>query len=145
MQSTSPSRKPTRFVLSMSLIRTAPLQVKSLWQLQDSKVSPSIERPLDVSVTNKKKFQPCLPSFSPLKQTLGSICLAIGTRLEPWRELRGEFSLCGSRFISGERKLDITRGTGESSLLYTGIMIAKWANRCLVVGFHVYIVHCTGY
>lgn len=102
-------------------------------------MSPLMGRPLGVFVTNEKILQPCLPSSSPLKQTLGSIYLAIGTRLEPWRELRGESSLCGSRCISGGKKLDITRGNGESSLLYTGIMIAKWANKCLNVGFHVFM------
>lgn len=73
--------------------------------------------------------QPCSPSFSPLKQIPGSTSLAIRTHLEPWRELRGESSLCGSPCISGESKFGITRGNGGSSLSYTGITTAKWGSK----------------
>lgn len=73
--------------------------------------------------------QPCSPSFSPLKQIPGSTSLATRTHLEPWRELRGESSLCGSPCISGESKFGITRGNGGSFRLYTGITTAKWESK----------------
>lgn len=78
----------------------------------------------DFTTTNKD--QPYSPSFSPLKQIPGSTSLATRTHLEPWRELRGESSLCGSPCISGESKFGITRGNGASFHLYTGITTVKW-------------------
>lgn len=73
--------------------------------------------------------QPCSPSFSHLKQIPGSTSLGIRTHLEPWRELRGESSLCGSPCISGESRFGITRGNGGSSHLYTGITTVKWGSK----------------
>lgn len=75
-------------------------------------------------MTNKD--QPYSPSFSPLKQIPGSTSPATRTHLEPWRELRGESSLCGSPCISGESEFGITRGNGASFHLYTGITTVKW-------------------
>lgn len=77
----------------------------------------------DFTMTNTD--QPYSPSSSPLKRIPGSTSLATRTHLGPWRELRGESSLCGSPCISGESKFGITRGNGGSFHLYTGITTVK--------------------
>lgn len=87
--------------------------------------------------------QPCSPSFSPLKQIPGSTSLVIRTHLEPWRELRGECSLCGSPCISGESKFGITRGSGGSFHLYIGITTVKWESKYLSVDIIVIITLIT--